>query len=211
MNHIDREHLELRVDPEPVHRSQVETADRIVNVLLIAGAVVVGIVIAAALLAAPREGRQPPSQVAGLRGAPHGSGDPLARAGKPLPIASERRDEETAGGAPRYRGEATHYCLPGQRGTAYCTRGYGPDDLVAAIDSDLGFRKGDVVLVRSLLSTGGSVRVRIVDVCGCPGERLIDLTSGAFRRLAPLGLGVIPVTVELAGAERTLPPTDEED
>jgi rare lipoprotein A (peptidoglycan hydrolase) len=64
-----------------------------------------------------------------------------------------------------------------------------------------------VVLVRSLAGDE-QVTVRIVDVCGCPGNRLIDLTSGAFRRLAPLGIGVLPVTVELAGSERTLPPTD---
>jgi hypothetical protein len=111
--------------------------------------------------------------------------------------------------AERIRGTATWYCNEGQRGTAYCTRGYGPDDMVAAIDTDLGFDKGDVVTVRSLAGDE-SVTVRIVDVCGCPGNRLIDLTSGAFRRLAPLGIGVLPVTVELAGAERTLPPTDQE-
>jgi hypothetical protein len=115
-----------------------------------------------------------------------------------------------AGGAPsRIRGTATWYCNDGQRGTSYCTRGYGPEDLVAAIDTDLGFDKGDVVLVRSLAGDE-QVTVTIVDVCGCPGNRLIDLTSGAFRRLAPLGIGVLPVTVELAGSERTLPPTDQE-
>jgi hypothetical protein len=149
-----------------------------------------------AFVAAPRsgsEGSPPPAQ----SGASHTHSRALA-----ADLVPERQ-----GAAPRYRGTATHYCLPGQRGTAYCTRGYGPEDMVAAIDTDLGFDKGDVVLVRSLAGDE-QVTVRIVDVCGCPGNRLIDLTSGAFRRLAPLGIGVLPVTVELAGSERTLPPTD---
>ena len=105
-------------------------------------------------------------------------------------------------------GKATHYCLPGQRGTSYCTRGYGPDDMVAAIDrKDTPWRKGDRVLV-----THGSrsVVVTIVDVCACRGARLIDLTSGAFRRLAPLHRGVI--AVELTDAEPIrLPATDTAD
>lgn len=53
-----------------------------------------------------------------------------------------------------------------------------------------------------------SVTVTVVDVCGCPGDRLVDLTSGAFAQLADLDVGVIPVTVELAGPGVTLPPTD---
>ena len=104
-------------------------------------------------------------------------------------------------------GKATHYCLPGQRGTSYCTRGYGPEDMVAAIDrKDTPWRKGDQVLV-----THGSrsVVVTIVDVCACKGARLIDLTSGAFRRLAPLSRGVI--AVELMDASTIRPPaTDTE-
>jgi hypothetical protein len=110
-------------------------------------------------------------------------------------------------------GSATHYCLPGQEGTRYCTAGYGPGDLVAAIDrKDSGFDKGDRVRVTY---RGRSVVVRIVDVCRCGGERIIDLTSGAFRRLAPLGRGVLrDVVLTPAGgdpvAAPTLPPTDQE-
>jgi len=82
-------------------------------------------------------------------------------------------------------------------------------DMVAAIDTDLGIPKGARVTVRAF---GRSVTVRIIDVCACAGERLIDLTSGAFRRLAPLEAGVIPVTIELASRipRGTLPPTDAE-
>jgi hypothetical protein len=159
-----------------------------------------------AFVAAPRsgsEGSPPPAQSGASLGTSRNHPQPDALDASRSGAGVERRSP--AGDAPRYRGTATHYCLPGQRGTAYCTRGYGPEDMVAAIDTDLGFDKGDVVTVRF---GDKAVTVRIVDVCGCPGERLIDLTSGAFRRLAPLGLGVLPVTVELAGAERTLPPTD---
>lgn len=103
-------------------------------------------------------------------------------------------------------GTATWYCGSGQRGTAFCTRGYGPDDMVAAIDrKDSVFRKGDRVRVTS---GSRSVVVTIVDVCACRGRRVIDLTSGAFRRLAPLGRGVIPVTLSAVSSSPTLPPTD---
>jgi hypothetical protein len=207
--------LRCRRCGEPLPFGRINTCDdclgrngNAAGVVVLAFVVLV-VVIVIAFVAAPRsgsEGSPPPAQ----------SGAPLMAAveqSHPRPAATvadaprESGDDGSGGAAPRYRGTATHYCLPGQRGTAYCTRGYGPEDMVAAIDTDLGFDKGDVVLVRSLAGDE-RVTVRIVDVCGCPGSRLIDLTSGAFRRLAPLGLGVIPVTVELAGAERTLPPTD---
>lgn len=108
--------------------------------------------------------------------------------------------------APAPAGTATFYCRPGEQGTANCTAGYGPDDLVAAIDRrDTPYRKGDLVRV----SHGGeSVVVRIVDVCACKGSRLIDLTSGAFERLAPLSRGVISVSLS---ESRPLPETDTEE
>jgi rare lipoprotein A (peptidoglycan hydrolase) len=159
------------------------------SVLLVALVVVV---------ATPRSVQSAAHPVAGPSGAPSAYTSAISEAaGSPRAAA------------PRIRGTATWYCNDGQRGTSSCTRGYGPEDMVAAIDTDLGFDKGDVVLVRSLAGDE-QVTVTIVDVCGCPGSRLIDLTSGAFRRLAPLGIGVLPVTVELAGSERTLPPTDQE-
>jgi rare lipoprotein A (peptidoglycan hydrolase) len=173
---------------------------------------VLAIAIAFILAAAPRSAHDSPE--APTSGAPSGAVGVPSRELIGAPHTHSRAlaadlVPERQGAAPRIRGTATWYCNDGQRGTSYCTRGYGPDDMVAAIDTDLGFDKGDVVLVRSLAGDE-QVTVTIVDVCGCPGSRLIDLTSGAFRRLAPLGLGVLPVTVELAGAERTLPPTDVE-
>lgn len=88
---------------------------------------------------------------------------------------------------PTIHGKATWYC---------CTKGYRPSDMVAAIDrKDAPWRKGDRVRV-----TAGerSVVVRIVDVCACKGRRVIDLSSGAFLRLAPLSRGVIRITLEAA-------------
>ncbi|MBA3583024.1 MAG: hypothetical protein H0W36_00590 [Gemmatimonadetes bacterium] len=99
------------------------------------------------------------------------------------------------------RGTATWYCGAGSR----CTRGYGPSDLVAAIDPTTGIVRGTRLTVTS---GGRSVSVRVVDVCACRGERVIDLTTGAFRRLAPLSRGVIPVTIRIGGPRPTLPPTD---
>jgi rare lipoprotein A (peptidoglycan hydrolase) len=60
------------------------------------------------------------------------------------------------------------------------------------------------------VSAGGrSVVVTVRDFCGCPGARIIDLSPSAFRELAPLARGVIPVTIEdLAAPGLTPPPTD---
>jgi hypothetical protein len=102
-------------------------------------------------------------------------------------------------GAPLH-GTATWYCGSGSP----CTSGYQPGDLIAAIDrKDSPYRKGDRVRVTH---DGRAVTVRIVDVCGCPGRRVIDLSAAAFARLAPLGRGVIPVTLEEAPTVR-LPET----
>lgn len=105
-------------------------------------------------------------------------------------VASEGPSPTTPKAGTRYTGTATWYCGSGSP----CTRGYGPDDLVAAIDrKDTTFRKGDRVRVRF---GDRSVVVRIVDTCACADRRVIDLSTGAFRRLAALGYGVLPVTVE---------------
>jgi rare lipoprotein A (peptidoglycan hydrolase) len=104
------------------------------------------------------------------------------------------------------RGTATWYCS----GTSACTRGYGPSDLVAAVDPRLGIARGTRIVVRS---GGRSVTVTAVDVCACAGARVIDLTSGAFRRLAPLSRGIIPVTLTVRGrvAPAVVPPTSTGD
>jgi rare lipoprotein A (peptidoglycan hydrolase) len=56
--------------------------------------------------------------------------------------------------------------------------------------------------------------VRLIDWCACGGGRVIDLYADAFDDLAPLGRGVISVTVRRHGSAvrpaPTLPPTDTE-
>lgn len=172
------------------------------------GALIVTATLAIAFLGwltAPREAAVPTTEatrdLSGLRDG--ASGPPLA--GAPRAGTSGRPGPTGEIGAALMSGTATWYCLSG---SSACTRGYGQDDLVAAIDTELGFAKGDVVRVTYLGER--SIDVRIVDVCLCPGDRLIDLTSGAFLRLAPLGLGVIPVTIEAGKPGMTLPPTDRE-
>lgn len=107
------------------------------------------------------------------------------------------------------QGTATWYCGNGSP----CTAGYGPSDLVAAIDPSTGIGKGARLIVHH---GNRHVTVQVVDVCQCQGARVIDLTSGAFSRLAPLSRGVIDVSLEEVGRTVvvqgkpvvTLPPTD---
>jgi hypothetical protein len=53
------------------------------------------------------------------------------------------------------------------------------------------------------------IEVVLSDFCRCPAGHLIDLDDVAFSRLAPLSVGIIRVTITVAGAHRpTPPPTD---
>jgi len=97
-------------------------------------------------------------------------------------------------------GTATWYC--GSSST--CTRGYGPSDLIAAVDPTLGIPKGTILTVRH---EARSVTVRVVDICACSGRRIIDLSYGAFKRLADPSLGIIEISIEF-GAIPTPPQTD---
>ena len=172
----------LHVPEAPVRRSS--TTDHIsVGPLLAILLVTIAVLV---ILAASRGGSNP--------GQLHGAG----LTGSVLREAPRATEGSVLGAS--LRGTATWYCGNGSR----CTRGYGPSDMVAAIDTGTGFRRGDVVTVRH---AGRAVTVRIVDVCGCTGARVIDLTTGAFRRLAPLSRGVIPVTLSAGIA---LPATDAE-
>lgn len=99
-------------------------------------------------------------------------------------------------------GLASWYC--GSR----CTVGY-PGGMYAAAGSELrhpGWRGSRV----QVCSGGRCVVVTLVDWCACAGARIIDLYSDAFRQLAPLSRGVIPVTVTPGGrvGEQPLPATD---
>lgn len=100
-------------------------------------------------------------------------------------------------------GLSTWYC----GGGSPCTAGYGPGDLIAAIDPTLGIAKGERITVRH---GDRAVSVVIRDVCACPGRRIVDLSRAAFSRLADPSRGVIAVTVETEGPTITPPATDIE-
>jgi rare lipoprotein A (peptidoglycan hydrolase) len=129
----------------------------------------------------------------------------IVEVGLPLPAPTYVPDSAAA----TFGGQATWYCSA----SSACTRGYGPGDLVAAIDPTTGVTKGTRLRVHH---QGRSVDVTVVDVCACGGDRVIDLTSGAFARLADLSRGVIDVTIEeidrtpvaVGRNSATLPPTD---
>lgn len=114
----------------------------------------------------------------------------------PLPPETQTEPPAVLGGL------ATWYCGAGSP----CTTGYGPMDLVAAIDPSLGIAKGERIRV---YYGSRSVRVLVVDVCSCQGRRIVDLSRLAFSRLADPSVGAIPVSIEF-GAQPgfTLPPTD---
>ncbi len=106
-------------------------------------------------------------------------------------------------------GEATWYCSDGRDGSPVsdCTAGYGPDDPVAAIDTEATpFRVGDIVRVSG---PAGVKLVEIVDECACGGARVVDLPIGIFEIVAgDWRPGEVRVTLE--GGTVTLPATDTE-
>jgi hypothetical protein len=178
-----------RVDPRDVEtREEFAIAGRLVATVL---GIVLVFFIAWFISSKLAEGAARPATSAVLRSPVYPGG-----------VAASTAPAALVPGAPtRWQGTATWYCGHGSA----CTAGYGPNDLVAAIDRSLGIAKGELVIVRF---GGHSVTVRIVDVCACGGARLIDLTTGAFQRLAKLEYGVLPVTLEVVGPLPTLPATD---
>lgn len=93
------------------------------------------------------------------------------------------------GGGSSVRGQASWYCSS----SSACTHGY-PGGLYAAAGPAL--RIGDWRGRHVTISTGGkSVQVTLIDWCGCPSGRVIDLYSDAFSRLAPTSQGTLRVTV----------------
>jgi hypothetical protein len=70
-----------------------------------------------------------------------------------------------------------------------------------------GWQWGDTPYKLRVCHEGRCVTVTVRDACRCPGSRLIDLSRDAFRRLAPLSVGVIVVTVTGGAAAGPLPAT----
>jgi hypothetical protein len=187
----------LEVPPEPVRRNVDEPRSGGV-IVWIAVAIVVGFVLAVVFLAAPRSASSVSPRSA-LTGAPL---SPTAPVGRELPGGPLSGAPRSAIGSVLLGGKATWYDDgPGHYAAA------GPV-LREALGGDPAFR-GERVTV---CSDDACVTVRLIDWCAC-GDRggvptLLDLSADAFDELAPLGRGVIPVTIELAGSVPTLPPTD---
>ena len=82
---------------------------------------------------------------------------------------------------------------------------YPARGMIAAVHS---WRLGDTPY-RVRVCASRCIDVTVSDYCQCyvgePRERLIDLSDDAFRKLAPLSVGVLRVTVE----GPTLPETDQ--
>lgn len=90
----------------------------------------------------------------------------------------------------RARGTATWYCLPG---VSACHRDRD-GGMYAAAGAEL--RVGDWRGRQVTVCRGDDcVRVTLIDWCACAGDRVIDLYGDAFRTLASLSTGTIPVTV----------------
>lgn len=114
----------------------------------------------------------------------------LSRPDAAQPAPSVRTHSKAPPGRIRARGAATWYCVPG---VSACHRDYG-GGLYAAAGAELrvGDWRGRKV---SVCAGDDCVRVTLVDWCACPGDRVIDLYGDAFRRLAPLGTGILRVSV----------------
>jgi rare lipoprotein A (peptidoglycan hydrolase) len=121
---------------------------------------------------------------------------PTVRTPRPAAPVSQlvRRAPRTAP-APRRTGHsvsgpASWYC---KTGTSACTHGY-PGGMYAAAGPALrvGAWRGRVVQV---CGAGGCISVRLIDWCGCPNGRVMDLYSDAYRRLSPLSTGTQRVRV----------------
>lgn len=84
------------------------------------------------------------------------------------------------------KASATWYCLPG---VSRCTVGHR-GGMYAAISPDLTWL-GDQV---SVCTDDMCIVVTVID-CNCQTTKGIDLYADAFRKLAPLGVGRIPVTL----------------
>jgi len=86
------------------------------------------------------------------------------------------------------RGMASWYCL---RGISICPYSHSSGMYAAAGPAlRVGDWRGRVIQV----CTSRCINVTLVDWCACP-NRVIDLFGDAFRRLAPLSTGIVPVTV----------------
>lgn len=107
--------------------------------------------------------------------------EPQAKVETPRPPATGRS----------VTGTATWYCLAGVSPCHFARSG----GMYAAAGGEI--RKGDWRGRKVRVCAGDDcITVTLIDWCACGGNRIIDLYSDAFRKLAPLGSGVIDVKVK---------------
>ncbi len=105
---------------------------------------------------------------------------------RPAAVTSSSR----SGGGTSRSGQASWYC---KAGVSACHYQYSGGMYAAAGPAlRVGDWRGRSVRV---CASSGCVQVRLIDWCACPGSRVIDLYSDAFRQLAPLSSGTVRVTV----------------
>lgn len=92
------------------------------------------------------------------------------------------------------KGKATWYCVAGRSSCHYKYPDRAGNDFYAAAGSEIrkGNWRGRNVKV---CDSNNCITVKLVDWCGCPGSRIIDLYGDAFEALGNLGQGVMRVTV----------------
>ena len=106
------------------------------------------------------------------------------------PTPEPKAEPKAPAGKIRARGDATWYCVAG---VSACHRDYG-GGMYAAAGSELriGDWRGRTVAV---CAGNECIPVTLIDWCACEGDRVIDLYGDAFRQLAPLGQGIVDVSV----------------
>lgn len=136
--------------------------------------------------AANDRGREPSLSASPLPGGASSSPSPaavLSPPATPKPKAVQLSDGGSIAG-----GIAT-WCAP----TPTQCRRWGGRALLGAVPS---FRWGDKPYRVRVRYRGHRVDVTVVSFCACPGDRIIDLSPWAFRKLAPTWRGTIQVSVQ---------------
>jgi expansin (peptidoglycan-binding protein) len=108
----------------------------------------------------------------------------------PPPSDAGTPDDSDAGAPPEQTGEATYY---NATGTGSCGVPFPSDYLVAAMNQ-AQYQKSYCGKCVSVTGPNGTVVVRILDLCpGCkPGG--LDLSETAFKQIADLSAGRVPIT-----------------
>lgn len=141
----------------------------------------------------------PAHRAAAHRVAPTHAAPPAHKAATAHRATSPRRTAPAHGGTtkgPVVHGKATHYG-PASTGGNCSYPSVPTNKLTVAAGSDLYAAGAGCGGYLDVTSGGRTIRVKITDKCPECGPGHIDLTDEAFRALAPLVRGVIPITYRI--------------